>query len=301
MSSLPVFNIERFAIHDGPGIRTAVFLQGCGLSCRWCANPESQKIGPHLMFLSQKCIGCGQCAAVCPNGVPVIKEGKAQFDRARCVNCGTCVEGCLGDALKISGKAMEPEEIFDTVIRDKDYYDSSQGGVTLSGGEALLHINELIPFIHLCREHQIPIATETCGYVSESIMKTALDYIDLFLFDLKSMNPERFRENTGGDLSVVLRSFQLVAEHYPERIIVRIPVIPEFNHSMEDIKAILSFACSQGVKRADLLPYHTLGMTKYRQLGIPYPYPVETGLKEDDLLPYLKIGEELGMTLRIGG
>lgn len=299
--TLPVFNIERFAIHDGPGIRTTVFLQGCALRCQWCANPESHTIAPRLMYLRQKCVGCGQCVAVCPNGAPSLCDGSVRIDRSRCVGCGRCVAGCLGSALRISGSPMSAAEVFEVVRRDKDYYDATGGGLTLSGGEPTLHAEKLGDLIELCREQGIRTAVETCGYTEASKMLMALELFDLFLFDIKTMDHEKFRQLTGGKLEMVLENFTAVAQRDPERIILRIPVLPGFNHTEEDIRAILTFAAGLGVKRADLLPYHTLGLTKYRQMDIPYRFPVQKGLTEDALKPYLKLGRELDMKLSIGG
>ena len=297
---LPVFNIERFSIHDGEGIRTTVFLQGCLLRCPWCANPESQTVGTKLLFLEQKCRGCGTCAAVCPNQCTEVHDGKARINRDICTTCGTCAGACPCGALETSGCRMDWEEVFQVVVRDKAYYQRTHGGMTLSGGEALLHAEALLPLLERCRQEGIGIAAETCGYVPEKNVETALPWVDTFLFDLKSLNPERFRSVTGGDLSRVLRNFERIAGENPDRIVVRVPVIPGFNSDEEEMRKIFSYTRRLGVKRLDLLPYHTLGISKYRQLGREYPYSETKALDKARVEPLATAArEEYGLQARL--
>lgn len=296
---LNVFEIERFAIHDGPGIRTTVFLQGCGLRCAWCANPESHKVGQHVMFFSQKCVGCGRCKSACTQNAVCIRDGKALIDRERCISCGNCARVCLSDALKISGRKMTCKELYEIVARDLDYYEQSGGGVTLSGGEALLQFNELIPFLQKCQENGIHIAVETCGYVTKSTIQSALSYVDVFLFDIKTLNGPQFRQYTGGDLNTVLSSFEYLCQYAAEKVTVRIPVIPEFND--HNIYEIMKYAADKGIRQLHLLPYHTLGISKYEQLGRTYPFPVRKALEPDTLQPFIQKGAELGLAVKVGG
>lgn len=298
---LPVFNIERFAIHDGEGIRTAVFLQGCRLRCPWCANPESQAIGEKLMFLAKKCVGCGTCVARCPQGAASLRDGRAHIDRERCVRCGTCAGACPGAALKISGKWMTGDEIYAIIVRDADYYRQTHGGLTLSGGEALLHISALLPLLERCKQDGIGVDFETCGCVSPENVRRALPWTERFLFDIKSLDAARFRAVTGGDLSLVLENLEIIARKDPGKVVLRVPVIPTFNHTERDMAAIFDLAVRHGISRVDLLPYHTLGMTKYAQLGMDYPFPVDKSLKPDALRGYAHMGEALGLEVRIGG
>lgn len=298
---LPVFNIERFAIHDGAGIRTAVFLQGCRLRCPWCANPESQTVGLKLMFLQKKCVGCRTCAAVCPQGAAAISEGRAVIDRSRCVRCGTCAAACPAGALQISGKWMTAEEIFDVVIRDQAYYQQTHGGLTLSGGEALLWIDQLMPLLKKCKEANIPVDFETCGHVPAGNIRKAIPRTDTFLFDIKSMNPEAFHSVTGGDLFLVLANFQEIAKEHPEKLVIRVPVIPGFNHTPEDMENIFALAKKYAVRQVDLLPYHTFGLTKYLQLGETCPWPAEKSLAPAELDAYQARGQEMGLIVTIGG
>ena len=298
---LPVFNIERFAIHDGEGIRTAVFLQGCPLNCLWCANPESRHIGPQLMFSEKKCAGCGTCMQKCPKKAITLNGGKARIDRAACVSCGTCEQVCPNGAMQISGNWTTAEDIFSVIVRDADYYRQTHGGVTFSGGEALLHIDSLMPLLEECAEAGIAVDFETCGHVPVESFQKAFPYTEQFLFDVKTADPEVFRRCTGGRLSLVLNNLHWLAEKEPGKIILRVPVIPDVNHGQKEMESIFRLAVQEHISRVDLLPYHTLGMIKYAQLGLEYPFPVRQGLSVKELELYAAEGMKMGLDIRVGG
>ena len=296
---VPVFNIERFAIHDGPGIRTTVFFQGCPLRCAWCANPESQTVGRKLMFLEKKCTGCGRCAQKCPRRAISLKEGKAYIDRNLCIRCGSCEETCPNEAMSISGKEMKLSEIYQIIIRDLDYYVQSGGGLTLSGGEALLHIDAVMPLLEKCREDGIHISVETCGNIPEKNIEAALAIVDLFLFDIKSLNEEKLAKYTGGNLSLILNNFSRIAKADPNKIVVRVPVIPGVNNTEKELLEIFSFAAEHGVNRINLLPYHTLGITKYNQLGMVYPFGCTESMRKETLMPFQEKGKKMGLEVAV--
>lgn len=296
--NVPVFNIERFAISDGPGIRTVVFLQGCPLRCPWCANPESQTIGKKLMRLESKCIGCGLCVSKCQSGALTLTDGKVRLNRERCTCCEECVRICPNACMEISGQQMYLSEIKDIILRDKEYYIDSGGGVTFSGGEALIHFDKLFPLIGSLRESGINIAFETCGQVDEMTMAEAGDCADLFLFDVKSSEPEKFKRYTGGSLECVLDNLTYLASRHAEKIMVRIPVIPGFNYERKDIYDIFLLIRDKGIKRAQLLPYHTLGRTKYEQLGLEYR-AADKPLNKNDLEIFREEGKNLGLEIII--
>lgn len=239
-----VFEIERFAIHDGPGIRTTIFLQGCPLRCEWCANPESQSVG-------------------------------------------------------IFGKIMNCEELYQIIIRDKDYYEESGGGLTLSGGEPLLQLEQIMPLLIKCRKQGIHIAVETCGCVSLDKIRAVYPVVDLFLFDIKSLEAEKLKKYTGGDMKIILAGFEMIAGMDPDKLVIRVPVLPGFNYSEKEINDIFEFALKHRVKEVDLLPYHTFGINKYEQLGRSYQFACRTSLHKRELNDLKKIGERRGLIVKI--
>ena len=299
--SLQVFNIERFAIHDGPGIRTCIFLQGCPLHCAWCANPESQTIARKLMFMEGKCTGCGRCVSVCPVHAVSILNGKAVTDRTVCMNCGRCTQTCLNDARTISGKAMDLKEIHDEIIKDKAYYTETSGGATFSGGEPVSHGRELLPLLKQLQEDGISIAFETCGHAALSQYQAIEPYVNHWLFDIKSLDPIKLKHYTGADLSVILTNLSFLAKNHPAKITIRVPVIPTVNNTMKDLEKLAELMHDLALTKADLLPYHTLGMSKYRQLGMPYPFSITKAMRREEVLPLARCLQEHGIQVRIGG
>lgn len=296
---LTVIEIERFAVHDGPGIRTVVFLKGCPLRCQWCSNPESQQRLAQLFYREDRCVGCGRCAAACPRGNIRLVDGRLRIDRSACVACGHCEEACPNQALWVVGKTMTAGEVISLVLRDKDYYDSSEGGVTFSGGEAFAQFEGLMALLKLAKEAGLRTAVETCGQVPLEHIREALPLVDLFLFDLKHSDPSRLRQATGADWATVYGNLQLIAESAPDKVVVRVPVIPGFNR--DALEEIFRIAVNLGIKRVHLLPYHTLGKDKYKRLGQDYPYPCETMLRKEDLLPEQEMGCRMGLEVVIGG
>lgn len=266
-----VFNIQRFSIHDGPGIRTTVFLKGCNLSCFWCHNPESRSLKPEIQFFPEKCILCGKCVEVCPNGAQQIIDGKRYFDRSLCDQCGKCVETCYAKALTLAGEDKTFAEIMDEIRRDELYYKNSGGGVTFSGGEPLLQSEFLKELLIGCKQAGYHTAVDTAGNVRWQNFLTVLPYTDLFLFDVKVLAEEKHRKVTGtGNTQIHQNLIQLGASG--AKIHVRIPVIPGVNDEMGEIQAIAQFLQPiQGIELVELLPFHHLGSGKYRSLGLEYP------------------------------
>lgn len=298
--SLLVMEIERFAVQDGPGIRTAVFLKGCEMRCPWCANPESQRRAVLLMHDGTACVRCGACARACPSGAVAFAAGEVPvFDRARCNACAACARVCPAGAITYSGTWMTPEQIMQTVLRDKDYYAASGGGLTLSGGEPLLWGAALLPLLAMCRENAVSVAVETCGQFPPEHLPPLLPYLGLLLFDVKHADAEKLGRVAGGHSETILENLD-AAVAFGVPVTVRIPVIPDFNHTQAEMAEIFRLIKAHGVRQAELLPYHTLGKNKYAKLGLPYTLGAPM-LAPHELEPYRALGEALGLAVKIGG
>ena len=295
---IKVSNIERFATHDGPGIRTTVFLKGCPLHCPWCANPETWSVKPVLMHDERKCVRCHSCQMTC-------KEEAISFDPAfrldvsKCTVCGRCVEVCLPDALSVNGKDMSIEEIISEIRKDDDYYRNSNGGVTLSGGEPLFQYEQSLKLLKELKKNGYHTALETTGMYSLDKLKRAEEHVDLFLFDFKHPDPDRLREVTGGDYEIITANLEYLLEKCPDKVILRTPVIRDFNR--DEVERIIRWAAERKVREIDLLPYHSLGKNKWNDLGREYPYEGYPLMDKSELNEYKALGESLGIKVKIGG
>jgi pyruvate formate lyase activating enzyme len=272
MTSL-VTNIQGYSIHDGPGIRTVVFLKGCGLECQWCSNPECISPRPEIGFIKTLCTKCGKCAEVCPNGALDYQAGKLpRIDRAHCNGCGECSSACSYKALVLYGKVMDTEEIFDVINRDKIFYEASGGGVTVSGGEALQQPQLVYELFKKCRQAGINTCIETSGYAAESALRQALPYTDYILYDIKYMNSVKHRKYTGKPNTLILSNAKTVAESGVETLF-RMPLIPGINDDEQNIKetADCLHGLGNNVLRLELMPYHQLAKGKYESLDKKYP------------------------------
>lgn len=294
-----VSNIMRFALHDGPGIRTTVFLKGCPLACWWCHNPENQDFRPSLMYFEDRCLRCGACASVCPQQAVAIENGAVNTGAA-CRRCGACIEACLAGARQLAGRKMTVSEALREVERDIAFFDESGGGVTLSGGEPLSQPAFTEALLSACRERRIHTALDTSGFAPRDVLLEISARADLVLFDWKLFDPARHRMYTGVDNAAILSNLEaLVAAG--RRIVVRFPVIPGINDSDEEVRALAGFVSRLGLRRIDLLPYHRIGKDKFRRLGRACPLD---GLEPPPPGQVNRIAEELqalGFTIRIGG
>ena len=266
-----IFNIQRFSIHDGPGIRTTVFLQGCNLRCYWCHNPESNPVRPVVEFFPEKCILCGMCVETCPEGAQQIEGDQRLYYRELCQACGKCVEECFARALVLPAREMTAEEVMAEVHRDRDYYNDSGGGVTFSGGEPFLQKEFLLELLRLSKRAGLHTAVDTAANVPFEWIEEALPYTDLFLFDCKVIDEERHRAVTGVSNRRILENLRKLGDGRA-RVWVRVPVIPGTNDTPEEIGAIAEFLTDlPGVEQVELLPFHHLGSGKYDSLGLDYP------------------------------
>lgn len=265
-----VFDIKRFAIHDGPGIRTTVFFKGCPLRCFWCHNPESQSSERELIVRESRCRRCGTCLDVCPQGALALTGDSISIDRGRCALCGACAEACPSQALEVVGQEMTVREVMREVEKDVPFYDESRGGATFSGGEPLLQPEFLAALLSACKEKGISTVVDTCGFAPWETMENVRENVDLFLYDLKVMDPARHAELTGVSNERILENLERLSR-LGQPLIVRVAVIPGKNDAEEEIRALGRFVASlQNPPPIDLLPYHRTGIGKYARLGRAY-------------------------------
>lgn len=295
---ISVSNIERFATHDGPGIRTTIFLKGCSLHCPWCANPETWKLEQVLMHKEDKCVRCHSCMKAC-NRKAISFHPEFRVDRQVCNSCGCCVDACFPEALEISGKWMDIEEIVEEVQKDDQYYQKSNGGVTLSGGEPLFQFDEVFLLICTLHERGYHLALETTGNYPLEHLKKVEPYIDLFLMDCKHLEPEKLQRITGANPKFVQDSFTYLSQHCPEKVIVRVPVIWDFNE--DQVEAIIDQAAKYGFNQVNLLPYHSLGKNKWEDLNQTYAYAKYPIMKKEALNSFVEYGKTKNMYIKIGG
>lgn len=291
-----VSNIERFATHDGPGIRTTIFLKGCPLHCPWCANPETWDIRPVLMHNATKCVNCQRCKQVCTNNAITFPF---QWHQDRCRLCHKCEDICLEEAISFSGQAMEIQDIVEEVLKDKDYYLQSDGGVTISGGEPLFQLASFLELVQALKKEGLHVAIETTGNYSLETLKKVLPYIDLFLMDCKHLDQNKLKEVTGGNTDLILNNFRFLASHCPDEVIVRMPVIPRFNDDL--CKDVIDFAKEIGLHEVNLLPFHSMGKSKWEQLNRNFIYDKDPMMAKEELQEYVSYGKEIGIRVKIGG
>ncbi len=270
MARANIFNVQRFSIHDGPGIRTTVFLKGCPLKCIWCANPESQKMSPELYNVKTHCIGCGACIESCQHGTLFFGKSGIEIDRSKCHACGVCASECYSGALKMMGEERTVDEIFREIEKDTVFYDNSGGGYTLSGGEPLLQAQFCLELVEMCKNTGFHGAIETSGYGDTQDLKQLARMLDLVFFDIKEMDDRKHRSFTGVSNELIIHNLEEIQEDAKE-IIIRTPVIPGLNDSIENITKIAEL-CNRlkRVQKWELLPYHKLGEYKYESLGRDY-------------------------------
>lgn len=296
---LLITEVERASFHDGPGIRTTVFMAGCHLHCPWCCNPETQQPTRMLMHYVDRCIGCGNCVSVCPVGAAVMQNKKPVFNQKKCNFCGECVNLCPVEALSLSGKYMTVEEIMEEVLRDRAYYEATGGGITLSGGEPFFQAKGALCLLTLSKQNGLHTAVETTAFVDTEILKKALPLVDLFMIDIKHADAASLKTVTGADLNTICRNVDMLVSLGAD-VLLRTPVIPDFNNSPDMIRSIFELDLKLGVNHAVLLPYHSLAKAKYKKLSIPYQLGDLAMLSNADLEPLAEIGRRMGLKVTIG-
>ncbi|MCX5998490.1 MAG: glycyl-radical enzyme activating protein [Chloroflexi bacterium] len=293
-----IFNIQSFSIHDGPGIRTTVFLKGCPLRCRWCSNPESWHDYPEIVTNDLKCTLCGRCQKGCPLSAIAVDEKRRAVNRAICDSCLKCADVCPTGAIAVTGRYMNVQDVMKEVDSDALFYQNSGGGVTLSGGEPLMQPELAVELLRECKSRGFHTAIETCGYAPWSVLDRVLDFTDLALYDVKHMDPEQHRKGTGKSNRLILENARKTATRV--RTWLRLPLITGFNDTEDNLTATARFGLEIGVEKASLLPYHIWGKGKYARLGKRYPMGDTPTLSDEFVKKCQTIMETMGLKTTIG-
>ena len=306
-SSGTVFDIQRYSIDDGPGIRTLIFMKGCPLRCLWCSNPEGQRFEPSLLFIERLCIGCQKCTGVCPRGAVTASAQEIKWNKEQCDECFKCIEVCQSKARQVCGKLFTVEQVLSEVEKDRAFYRRSGGGVTIGGGEPLSQPEFCRDFLKEAKRRNLHTAIETCGYAEWNHLQSVLEYTDLLFMDIKHMDPVQHRKLTGKSNELILeniRKASRVIDGEGKEIIIRIPVIPTLNDSEDNIRATAEFVRGlEKIKKIELLPYHNMGQVKYMRTKWTKPYSLHAlePISGESILTLKEIVESNGLVGEIGG
>jgi len=296
-----IFDIKKYAIHDGPGIRTTVFLKGCPLSCWWCHNPEGLRDTPQVVYDPQRCIGCGDCLEACPeNAISATPTGMST-DSQCCIGCGVCTDACPADARQISGQIVTVDQLMETIQQDVLFYDQSGGGVTFSGGEPLMQADFLVEALCACERCDIHRVVDTSGQVKRSILEKVARHTDLFLYDLKLMDPKRHQQFTGVANHTILDNLMFLNRTGAD-IVVRIPLMPGVNDDNQNLDEICRFLRPlKGIREIHILPYHDYQKNKYSKFGLPYAADHIVEPTSEGVSMTMKKLEKSGFQVSLGG
>ncbi len=301
MSTGTIFDIKKFAIHDGPGVRTTVFFKGCPLGCWLCHNPESQEFEPELMLRDGRCDRCGDCIEVCTPDAISLNGTSIHVDRRKCDMCGACVDVCLPGAIELAGREVTVAEVIEEIERDTIFYDESGGGVTFSGGEPLSQADFALELARMCKERGISIAVDTCGYVAPEVFRRVAEHVDLFLYDLKIMSDDRHREFTGFSNESIHENLRWLSERGAS-VVVRFPLLPGINDDEENIRELAGFLASLPSRPpVDILPYHKAGVDKYSRLDKEHRTPQLQPPSDDSIAAVVRQLADFGLQVTVRG
>ncbi|ATW28905.1 hypothetical protein DCMF_25710 [Candidatus Formimonas warabiya] len=295
-----VSNIQKYSIHDGPGIRSTVFLKGCPLLCAWCHNPETQAFQPEIVWYGGKCIGCLSCVEACPHQALKATAQGIVIDRERCVCCGTCTDLCPTLALEKLGKEMTVEQVLAEVEKDRVFYEESGGGVTLSGGEPLSQKEFAVEFLKRCKELGYHTAVDTSGFVPEEVFDAVLPYVDLFLYDIKHLDDEVHRKYMKAPVAPIQHNLRHIVKKGAQ-VWIRVPLVPTINDAPEHIRRIGALMQDLGLKEIYLLPYHKMAEAKYHRLCLPYTVSHIEEPTAEQMQELADILSKQGLNVHIGG
>ena len=282
-----IFNIQKFSVNDGPGIRTVVFFKGCPLRCAWCANPESQLTKVQILWDQKKCIGCHHCLNICPEHAISLQNGRIHIDHHKCSSCLKCAAECPAHALQKEGETKTVQEVLDVVMQDEVFYEESGGGITLSGGEMLMQPEFACQLLKAAKEEGLHTCCETTGFANEEVFTKVIENIDEILFDMKHWDPLQHKAGTGVTNERILANMALAVK-LGKSVLPRIPVIPGFNDSLKDAVGMAEQLKTTGLNRCQLLPFHQFGENKYHLLDQEYQYEDKEALHREDLQEYLQ-------------
>jgi pyruvate formate lyase activating enzyme len=300
VETLTIFNLQKYSIHDGPGIRTTVFLKGCPLSCQWCHNPESIDVSKEILFRDKKCIACGECIEHCPEKALSFGGKGILRESSKCTLCGICTELCPTEALQMAGLEQTVEQVMCEIAKDKIFYEESGGGVTFSGGEPLLQISALEKLLKDSKSIGLHTTVDTSGYAPWSSFERIYDHVDLFLFDLKHMDDLQHQFYTGVSNALILENLKRLVER-GAKLWIRIPIIPSVNDDDTHIEALGKFLSSLNIQNVFILPYHEIAAIKYERLGRPYLLKGVKPPSQNSMEGIQSKLENYGLTVKIGG
>lgn len=300
MNTVAIFNIQKFSIHDGPGIRTTVFLKGCPLKCLWCHNPESQEYEKQILYDAEKCVLCGTCVKVCPKNAIKIEDSILTTDMYKCDFCGLCEIYCIQEARQVVGKHYSVEEVLKEVLKDRIFYEKSGGGVTVSGGEPLMFIDFVEELLKKLKEENIHTAVDTSGAVNFESLERIAEYTDLFLYDIKLMDDEMHKKYIKASNKTILENLKKLSKIH-NNINIRLPIIEGVNADTDHIERIIDFIKDLNIKKVNLLPYHDIAKHKYKKLDMDYEEEKMSKPSEEKMQRFMSMFESKGYEVKIGG
>jgi len=298
--STMIFNIQRYSVHDGDGIRTLIFYKGCPLRCQWCSNPEGQSFSSSILFNSKLCKRFADCTMAAPRAISMNGNGGPVIKREFIADPEHLRDVCASKAITISGESKSVDQLMDEIEKDLPFY-GEEGGVTLSGGEPLAQGKDLVLLLQRLHERHISTNMETSLHVKWEIIERCIGLVRTFLVDLKHIDPEKFTDFTNGDSALVMENLEKLV-YFGAHTVVRIPVIPGFNHTLDEIRNMVDFVSTiKGITEIHFLPYHTFGVEKYRMLAMDYLFDAHKQVEEKELLPYMQYAQSQGFTTKTGG